>query len=1021
MFAVATMETSRTLSKPSAIPRLVRLPETGSTLCYVEPGEAPCPVKASLSYPRLRHSVSRDQLSVPSERNISSSPRSSNLRSQIRTFSHGAVIYPQSPCNNTAKNEDVSRHQLLKLQSSGEKRKPASSRPQNLTPAENGIYSSSRPTLSERAVETLHRIPSSPAMRKSSNFLKSDLNSPGNSSRANSYSISPKSNMSSIIKKSRSFTNDTKTLHFTQNSTPIKPNSTNNFYDKATPRYTDLHTPVLKPFKTKANITSAKSSKYEEKKVPSLLVETKSPSKQCTVRKSLSPATNKMKEPRSIVVSKNRSPKLPTDPRGNSGSLNSNSSQTASISSAPTTNEQTPRKSSLALRDQIAKAKAMKRASILRLSGETSKDISVMPSESYDAKVSGDLPNLIIHKIDPEETLKRRIRSAQKDGKLNISAMGLKEIPLEVMNMYSLQSIEGMSWGEAVNLTKLVAADNEIEEIPQSTFPDIDSNELLDDGENSRNPFCYLEVINLRGNNLKMLPIGLRKLEFLTTLNLLGNNLTIDCFQVISELSSLRDLNLEQNKLSGPLTVDLTRLKNLVVLNLCQNELSDLPESLMELVELRKLNIASNKFKSLPLSALRQLSLTEIIASKNNLSDVLLPQDIIELPNLEILDVTSNSLTSLHSHADLRLPALQQLRCASNRLKDLPSMASCQSLVTIDAEDNFIEALPTDFSTLPKLKNVNLSGNNLRSLDERLGKMDNLKVLHLNGNPLKEKKLAAMSTSELKSLLISRIEPETEEEREVEVNNLSLLTNELLSPSSSSSSPNTPTSLSWNVVSPGILDRSSTQSHSLNPVAAAQVAANHQIKVLKLHHNYFRVIPESIAFFATTLTTLDLSHNEFTSNTYIKDSLELPTLKELNLSSNTFSSLQPLLRHLQAPNLERLDVSFNRISSLPILRDYFPKLTTLLISHNKLTELKPETIKGIHVLDCSSNELNSLNARIGLLGGPEGLKQLDVRGNRFRVPKYTVLEKGTEATLAWLRDKIPAGEIAGSDVEEFAS
>ncbi|RKF73005.1 Leucine-rich repeat-containing protein 40 [Golovinomyces cichoracearum] len=1016
------METTRSQTKPSAIPRLVRLPQAGTTLSYTEPGEALCPVKSSLSYPRLRHSTSRDQLSVPSKKSISSSPRSSNPRSQVRAFSHGTVIYPQSPCTHVSKNEDVSRHQLSKLQPPGEEKKPISSRPQNLTPPENGISSNSRPTLSERAVETLHRIPSSPAIRKSSNFLKSDLKSSGKSSKVNPYSTSPpNSNIGSVIKKSRSFTNDNRTFYFTQNSTPIKQNSTNKFHDKATPRYTGLHTPVPKSSKTKNNITSAKSSKCEEKTVQSLSEETKSPSRKFIVQKLSSPAFN-MKEPKSIVISKNRSPKLPTDPRGNSGSLNSKSSRTASMSSSPGTKEKTPRKSSSALRDQIAKAKAVKRASILRLSGGTLEDVSDVPSEPLASKVFDDLPDLIIHTVDPEETLKKRIRSAQKDGKLNISAMGLKTIPLEVMNMYSLKSIEGISWGEVVNLTKLIAADNEIEEIPQSTFPDINSNELLDDdGENSRNPFCFLEVINLRGNNLKTLPIGLRKLEYLTTLNLLGNNLTIDCFKVISELISLRDLNLEQNKLSGQLTIDLTRLKNLVILNLRQNELSDLPDSLVELVELRKLNIASNKFKSLPLSALRQTSLTELIASKNNLSDILLPQDIKELPNLQILDVTSNSLTSLHSYANLRLPALQQLLCASNRLKDLPSLASCQSLVTIDAEDNFIEALPPDFSTLPKIKNVNLSGNNLRILDESLGKIHSLEVLHLSGNPLKEKKLAAMSTIELKSFLVSRIESEIEEEREVEINNAHLSGNESLSPSSPSFPPNTPISLSWNVLSPGVLDRSSTQSHSLNPLAAAQVAANHQIKVLKLHHNYFPVIPESIAFFATTLTTLDLSHNEFSSDIYMKDSLELPVLKELNLSSNTFSSLQPLLRYLHAPNLERLDVSFNRISSLPVLRDYFPKLTTLLISHNTITELKPETIKGIQVLDCSSNELNSLNARIGLLGGPEGLKQLDVRGNRFRVPKYTVLEKGTEATLAWLRDKIPAGEIAGSDVDEFAS
>jgi Leucine-rich repeat (LRR) protein len=92
-------------------------------------------------------------------------------------------------------------------------------------------------------------------------------------------------------------------------------------------------------------------------------------------------------------------------------------------------------------------------------------------------------------------------------------------------------------------------------------------------------------------------------------------------------------------------------------------------------------------------------------------------------------------------------------------------------------------------------------------------------------------------------------------------------------------------------------------------------------------------------------------------------------------------------------------------------------LITLLASNNTIRELSPESVKGLRVLDCSSNDINSLNARIGLLGGPGGLEMLDVKGNRFRVPKYTILEKGTEATLSWLRDRIPAGEMSPTDVD----
>jgi Leucine-rich repeat (LRR) protein len=295
--------------------------------------------------------------------------------------------------------------------------------------------------------------------------------------------------------------------------------------------------------------------------------------------------------------------------------------------------------------------------------------------------------------------------------------------------------------------------------------------------------------------------------------------------------------------------------------------------------------------------------------------------------------------------------------------------------------------------------------------------MESLDVFRVSGNPLREKKFSGMSTDELKRALKARIipiEPETETETETEKDQDG--DGSFYSAPVSPMSPR-PSSSHWPVKMGGILDRSNTKSHSLNPVTAAEVATNNAIKILELHHNIFKEIPNSIAFFAATLTTLSLAHNELDGDRFMNDDLELPALKELNLSSNTFDSLLPLIQHLKAPQLEKLDVSFNRLITLPPLKVHFPSLITLLASNNTIRELSPEAVKGLTTLDCSSNDINSLNARIGLLGGPNGLQWLDVKGNRFRVPKYTILEKGTEATLAWLRDRIPASETSLGDVD----
>ena len=65
----------------------------------------------------------------------------------------------------------------------------------------------------------------------------------------------------------------------------------------------------------------------------------------------------------------------------------------------------------------------------------------------------------------------------------------------------------------------------------------------------------------------------------------------------------------------------------------------------------------------------------------------------------------------------------------------------------------------------------------------------------------------------------------------------------------------------------------------------------------------------------------------------------------------------------------------------------------------------------MHTVNLSSNNIESLPAEIGLLWD-EGLRNLEVGSNAFRVPNYRILEKGTEATLRYLRDKLPAREDA---------
>lgn len=186
------------------------------------------------------------------------------------------------------------------------------------------------------------------------------------------------------------------------------------------------------------------------------------------------------------------------------------------------------RKTSALLRDQIAKAKAAKRvASSHAAVGSTDaaaiEASPLIPTDNtFDFGLETDPFG---QRGDPKslaKVLHGRLASARTSGRLNIAAMNLREIPADVMNMYSSEAVgtNDGSWAESVDLTRFVAADNELEMIDDSVFPDVNPSEYSEEEESQGNIFGGLETLDLHGNMLIALPLGLRRLELLTSLNL---------------------------------------------------------------------------------------------------------------------------------------------------------------------------------------------------------------------------------------------------------------------------------------------------------------------------------------------------------------------------------------------------------------------------------------------------------------------------------------------------------------------
>lgn len=178
-----------------------------------------------------------------------------------------------------------------------------------------------------------------------------------------------------------------------------------------------------------------------------------------------------------------------------------------------------------------------------------------------------------------------------------------------------------------------------------------------------------------------------------------------------------------------------------------------------------------------------------------------------------------------------------------------------------------------------------------------------------------------------------------------------------------------------------------------------------------LTNNLFTTIPSNVDHFAS-LTSINLSGNHFDAD-FLPQKLMLRSLDTLNLRNTGIESLEPLFRCLDAPKLIVLDISANRVCSIEGLRQAFPALMTLQASDNQVVEIPIESIDGVRSIDLSGNSIAVLPPQLALL---ENLRELKVQGNLFRVPRWQVLEKGTEAIMSWLHDRLPVED--GGVVEE---
>ena len=877
----------------------------------------------------------------------------------------------------------------------------------------------SRPSLSERTVESLSLLPSSPAKGKSSrrrsSFFNQDSSMPP--------PLRPASAMSNKSNASRPTTSDGAANRLPV--TPSKPSAPSSRMSMTVPGKRSVSAVASIPTTTPSRISSLSRPTTAIKKpalVPTQNIQT--PSKRAPVSDSKSTASRTPKARPSVAgtygqaISPPGTAPAPSPPPPTGTARKAPSSSLAlrsSVAQAKAARKQeiaetpsgTPKKadnSSNALREQIAKAReAAKRNKAGPIRADTPPKDAIIPDPDEIAGFDFGLGDPFNQNTNgAHSVLRKRVDGARTTGRLNIAGMQLTEMPDEVLRMYDPNDTT-VAWGEIVDVTTIVAADNELKTLPDSMFPDADVDDFID-ADDAGPQFGGVQSLDFHGNLLQELPMGLRRLAELTKLNLSRNKLPMEAFDVITQIASLRELKLAENHLAGDLPSSIASLTQLEVLDVASNRLIGLPAEIRELTQLRTLNVADNQLRTVPMELFISTSLIEFTGTRNRLEGSFFT--ITSAPHLQELRLSGNSLASLSESGNLDLPALKYLDLSANRLSSLPDVTSWTNLGTILLGENKVAAFPEGFFSLKQLRIADFTANDISKVDERIALMEGLENLTLAANPIRERKFLTMSTDDMKRDLYTRLQPE-------EI---------VTGPAGEDEFPITDqapeASNGWTVTPSGTLDLTNKGFTEFDEDALVALAETSDIRQINLQNSLLQTIPLAVGQLSY-LTILDLSKNSISSP--LTSPLELPKLRELRLSGNKLSSLGPLTAYLTAPALQSLDISQNRLTgSLPGLRESFPALITLIASDNAIIDVPADALWGLKIVNLSNNNIERLDPRLGLHAGT--LTSLIVEGNKFRVPNYQVLSKGTDAILSWLKDKIPResgrgrGDSAASNV-----
>ncbi|HTJ69063.1 MAG TPA: COR domain-containing protein [Actinospica sp.] len=360
----------------------------------------------------------------------------------------------------------------------------------------------------------------------------------------------------------------------------------------------------------------------------------------------------------------------------------------------------------------------------------------------------------------------------------------------------------------------------------------------------------------------------------------------------ILQIKDLRALHLQGNHLERLPSWLLTGQPLLEVLNLSGNSLAELPDWIGRFRELRQLRLYGNDVSALPESMTRLTKLVVLDIGMTDLPEI--PPWLTRLTELRWLGISDLLITELP-----------------------PRLAELRHLATLDASENRLADLPTWLADLQRLDHLYLSGNRFEQLPEVIGRMPQLVVLDVHNCKLHDLPTWLPQLTELRYLRAS--------------SNL-------------------------------IIDLDDSIGELAN------------LRRLRIDENELRGLPDSLRHL-TKLTELSVANNDrfHDAPSWIG---ELSRLKRLYLGLCGLMAVPGWVRGLR--RLVELNLNENLCPEIPEWIGELSSLRVLSLANNSIVELPAELadLDHLHTLTIYGNPLNSLPGR---LGGMRNLSRLDVQ------------------------------------------